>query len=190
MMPDSSQDERMQDLYTVAAEYILGLSTPEEAQPAEDRADDVTLSREAADHLAALSMALPPVTPPPAVKDRLLATIGKPKRVVREMGALRADEGEWRAGGVPGVSYKPLYLDRASGLLTMLVRMEPGTVYPQHRHAKAEQCLILDGDVIQEGQVYGPGDFTWARAGSLHPEFRTENGNLLLIVGAASAGEF
>ena len=94
------------------------------------------------------------------------------------------NEGKWRQGDGPGITYKKLHFDNASGLLTMLVRMEPGAHYPAHRHSLLEQCLVLEGDLIHDGHVYGPGDFTWAEAGSIDPGLHTERGTLLLIIGA------
>jgi anti-sigma factor ChrR (cupin superfamily) len=63
-----------------------------------------------------------------------------------------------------------------------MVRMEPGAVYPAHRHTRTEQCLILEGDVTHRGHTYHPGDFTWAEAGTIDPSLETVNGNLLLII--------
>jgi anti-sigma factor ChrR (cupin superfamily) len=84
---------------------------------------------------------------------------------------------------VPGVTYKVLFVDKAAGLVTTLVRMEPGASIPAHRHSRAEQCLVLEGDLIHDDHVYGPGDFTWAEAGSIDPALQTKRGNLLLIIG-------
>jgi len=60
--------------------------------------------------------------------------------------------------------------------------MEPGAVYPAHRHSRTEQCLILEGDLIHDDHVYHPGDFTWALAGTIDPSLQTETGALLLII--------
>jgi anti-sigma factor ChrR (cupin superfamily) len=137
--------------------------------------------------LSLLAESLPPVEPPPRVKARFLETIGSEsrKRPARPpLGAKRAHEGKWRPGDAPGITYKVLYFDKVSGLVTTLVRMEAGAFYPGHRHSKLEQCLVLEGDLIHDNHVYGPGDFTWAEAGTIDPGLHTKTGNLLLIVGA------
>jgi anti-sigma factor ChrR (cupin superfamily) len=138
---------------------------------------------------ALLAESLDLVTPPARVKDRLMQSIADPAAKGHSahpagLGAIRSHERAWRPTQFPGVSYKKLYFDKQAGLVTNLVKMEPGSVYPAHRHSRTEQCLVLEGDLIHDDYVYGPGDFTWAVAGSLDPELRTEHGNLLLIIGA------
>jgi len=95
----------------------------------------------------------------------------------------RNDQGPWQPTGSAGVAYKTLYLDQSTGLVTRLVRMEPGARNPSHTHGHTEQCLILEGDLRHgEDNVYRAGDFTWGEAGSVDPELYTLEGNLLLIV--------
>jgi hypothetical protein len=175
------------DIGVRATEYLLGLLEGEEAE-----AFRQLLGRDHAAQAAlvsaeiAVSAAFPPVAAPAALKGRVLAAIApEPRAAVPgpSLGAIRAGEGKWKPSGVPGITYKRLYSDKTSGLVTVLVRMEPGSVYPAHRHTGVEQCLVLEGDLIHDDHVYGPGDFTWAEAGSLDPELHTKTGNLLLIVG-------
>jgi anti-sigma factor ChrR (cupin superfamily) len=63
------------------------------------------------------------------------------------------------------------------------VRFEPGASIPAHRHLQTEQCLVIEGDVEHDGNEYGPGDFTWAEAGSIDPTLTSRNGSLVLIIG-------
>ena len=75
-----------------------------------------------------------------------------------------------------------LMFDAARRTATMLVRMLPGTQYPSHRHAEAEECLVLEGDLhVGADLVMHAGDFQRAAKGSVHvPQF-TVDGCLLLI---------
>jgi anti-sigma factor ChrR (cupin superfamily) len=64
----------------------------------------------------------------------------------------------------------------------MLVRMPAGASYPRHRHAGAEQCYVLEGDLRFGGRVFRAGDYQCADADSIHDVQYTEAGCLLLIV--------
>jgi quercetin dioxygenase-like cupin family protein len=95
---------------------------------------------------------------------------------------VRANEGNWEDIGKNGIQVKQLYVDPAQDAVTMLVRMPAGTSYPRHRHAGAEQCYVLDGDLRVGDVTLRPGDYQCARAESIHEVQYTEGGCLLLIV--------
>jgi anti-sigma factor ChrR (cupin superfamily) len=174
--------ESQEDIEDEAALYSLGALDPHsrfEELLESDSAAVAALSRYDSP-AALLAESLEPIAPPERIKQRLFKTIGP--AVENGFGAMRSNEGKWKRSDVPGVTYKKLYFDRPSGLITMLVRMEPGTIYPAHRHSHTEQCLVLEGDLIHDGHIYHPGDFTWATAGSIDPTLGTEKGNLLLII--------
>ncbi len=52
---------------------------------------------------------------------------------------VRVDELPWEKAEFPGVEYKTLLVDKAQGLLTVLLRMAPGAVLPDHEHVRIEQ---------------------------------------------------
>jgi hypothetical protein len=130
---------------------------------------------------AMVALAVEPALPGSGLKGRLME---RANEILYEgLGALRASEGVWTPTNVAGVTCKRLYYDRDTKMGTLLVRMAPGACYPAHRHSRDEQCLILEGDLTYpNGKSYGPGDFTWAKAGSIDPELHTVGGNLLLII--------
>jgi anti-sigma factor ChrR (cupin superfamily) len=134
------------------------------------------------DAAAAFALALDPARPRPELRERLMRRVSAAKH--GSLGAILANEGKWRNAEFPGVTYKVLYFDKPAGLVTSLVRLQPGARYPAHVHKRTEQCLVLEGDLRHGHHVYGPGDFTWAEAGSLDPELHTEGGLLMLIIGA------
>jgi anti-sigma factor ChrR (cupin superfamily) len=68
--------------------------------------------------------------------------------------------------------------------------MEPGARIEPHSHARAEQCLILEGDAEWNGDQFGPGDFLVGLPHERLPEFSTRHGNLLLIVGSSERSPF
>ena len=99
----------------------------------------------------------------------------------------RAGDGAWEATSVPGVAVRPLHVDSARRYVTMLVRMAPGSAYPRHVHAGAEECYVLEGDLLEGdllvgGEALGPGDYQRASGGSEHAVQSTRGGCLLLIV--------
>jgi anti-sigma factor ChrR (cupin superfamily) len=54
--------------------------------------------------------------------------------------------------------------------------MEPGAVYPTHRHAEVEEIYVLDGDLSVDGETLGAGDYCTAAAGSTHRAPHTRGG--------------
>lgn len=68
---------------------------------------------------------------------------------------LHADEIDWAASPMPGVSRRPL--DRIGGEVaraTTIVRFDPGSVFSPHTHDGGEEFIVLEG-VFQDEQ----GDF-------------------------------
>ncbi len=146
--------------------------------------------------VTSLSEAIPPVTPPSHIRETLLqridGTSGSKESPLRRhlnvasaaapgLFVSRAAEGEWKPTDVPGVSLRVLFVDTPRNEFTALVRMTPGSAYPRHVHSGAEQCLVLEGDLHVEDDVFGPGDYQRSEVGSLHGIQRTERGCLLLI---------
>src|SRR5215470_5999429 len=81
----------------------------------------------------------------------------------------------WRASTVAaGVEVKDLGI--ANGRAMQLVRMQPGVVFPTHRHAGPEFIYVLEGEAIQHGQRLGPGWASVAASGTLDEQFRSETG--------------
>ncbi len=137
-------------------------------------------------------MAPQPVRPPQELRGRLLerAASLQPHAVAVRPGVLfeqggllvsRSAEMAWQPGGVAGLSSKLLFVDQERGYNTLLVRMEPGTRYPRHRHVGVEELYLLDGDLIVEGQTMRAGDYCRAEPASIHGESRTETGCLFVL---------
>ena len=90
---------------------------------------------------------------------------------------VRKDDSGWLPMPIRGVRVRPLL-----GEKTLLVRMEPDTVYPEHEHAQAEQCYVLEGSITDsDGITAYAGDFVCMAAGSKHRPIHTETGCLFLI---------
>ena len=87
----------------------------------------------------------------------------------------------WDKSRYPGCETKTLLVDRASGLLTMLLRMAPGAKLPDHEHVAIEQTYVIEGSFRDHDGVCRAGNFVWRRPGSRH-EAWTDDGCLMLAV--------
>jgi quercetin dioxygenase-like cupin family protein len=93
----------------------------------------------------------------------------------------RTETAGWQAGRAPGCWAKTLFVEKESSIATSLIRMDPGTHFPRHRHAGAEEVFLLEGDLVVEGQKMKPGDYCRAESGSTHSESYTESGCVFLL---------
>jgi len=127
------------------------------------------------------------VDPPAQLRDRLIERIARmprsPGLAYNEAGLLiaRSHEIQW-SPFAPGISFKPLFRDKARNTDTMLVRMEPGAHIPSHRHSQIEEIFVLSGDLRVEDQVMFAGDYCRADLESVHDQSWSETGCLFLLL--------
>ena len=68
----------------------------------------------------------------------------------------------WEKTRFPGVETKTLLVDRATGVVTSLLKFAPGARLPDHEHVLIEQTFVLEGSLVcGEGECKA-GDFVWA----------------------------
>ena len=118
------------------------------------------------------------------VIDRLQQAAGATEPRVVEKHGLRfvlAGYGEWQSSGAP----KLLNDDAGRQYRTQLIRMDPGAVYPAHRHADVEEIYLLEGDLLVSGVVMHAGDYCRAELGSVHVGVRSDNGCLFIATFSA-----
>ncbi len=99
---------------------------------------------------------------------------------------VRVEELPWEPAEFPGVEYKTLFIDKAQGLLTVLLKMAPGAVLPDHEHVRIEQTYVIEGRLVDKtgaeaGLEVGPGEFVWRPAGSRHSAW-TPDGALMIAI--------
>lgn len=184
-------------LVELAALHAAGALPPEEARDFEEHVRGCKACerqlRSFRELAALLPEGLPGQRPPVRVRQELLAAVREEPQgpqvwrfwrssPAADLHVVRRDEGRWEPVGLPGVWVKQLYADPERDSVTMLIRMEPGSQYPPHRHGGPEQCLVLEGDLRVGDLVLRAGDFQCAPFRSTHEVSRTENGCLLLIV--------
>ena len=122
--------------------------------------------------------ALKPITPPPALRARLMA------RVRAEMGdeglrTIRAGEG-W-VEFMPGIEFKMLYRDEMTGARSLLARLDAGVAMPAHDHGFPEECLVLQGEITIGDITVCAGDYHFAAKGARHGTLTTRTGALLYL---------
>jgi len=126
-----------------------------------------------------VALSAPPLEPPPHVRQRVLAAARKPVRYT----AWAADAA-WIDTGLPGIRARILAVDKVRSLVTLVIRAEPGAVYPSHKHHGPEECFVIRGSVVIDGRVLHAGDFHHADEDSEHGEIITTEGAEVLIIGA------
>jgi anti-sigma factor ChrR (cupin superfamily) len=99
---------------------------------------------------------------------------------------VRPDSLEWQKTSFPGCEAKTLLFDRATGLMTALMRFAPGSVLPDHEHVGIEQTFVLEGNLVDmEGPAKGlevkAGEFVWREQGSRHVAWSPKGGLMLAI---------
>ncbi len=131
--------------------------------------------------LTAEAGAEPFAAPSSAAKARLMERLDTRGRFF----SIRSNEGEWQTM-MKGIEAKLLNLDAERQIATMLVRFAAGVVYPPHHHSGPEECYVISGDLIVQGQHLHAGDFHHAEAGSDHEPMTSVHGGLALLVVAAA----
>ncbi len=87
----------------------------------------------------------------------------------------------WEDTKFPGIKAKTLLVDTSSGLLTVLLRMEPGARLPDHEHVLIEQTYVIDGELVDAEGSCTAGNFVWRPAGTRHAA-HTPKGGLMLAI--------
>lgn len=93
-----------------------------------------------------------------------------------------AHDGEWQAF-LDGVQIK--VLREQAGVLSYLLRLQPGATLPSHRHPQDEECVVLHGRLrVGTRTEIGPGAYHLAHAGALHATLSTDTGATIFLRGA------
>jgi len=178
--------EELEDCIADVALYALGSLPNETARAVQLRLlSGCPFCVAQAEHCAgiaeSLSMSVAPAEPQPRLWQRLFDRIQRhdeARERSETIKIVRSDESQWVKMPVPGVEIRRLIGDR-----TLLVRMEPGAVYPPHDHLQTEQTYVMQGSITgSDGVTLYAGDFSVMAAGSQHGLIRSETGCTLFVV--------
>ncbi len=184
-----------EDRATIAALYAAGALPPAPAADFEallDAGDPAALAAwsEHAPFLTAALEAVVPVTPDPATRRTLLASLTDETQGAAQSPwpptetaffVQRGAAADWQPTGVPGVELRTLFEDPTRAARSILLRMAPGACFPSHPHPGVEECYIIEGAVEIGGVVYVAGDYMRASAGTDHEPTHSPHGCLMLL---------
>ena len=176
--------EDLEDIATEAALFALGALPAEKARAVEQRlqsgcgfcAAQVERYAAVAEQLA---LSVVPVEPPPELRQRLLDGLAQWDREsqLEHMTIVRGTDAPWIKMPFPGVEIRQLIGDK-----TLMVRMQPGAVFPRHEHPEAEQCYVLEGSLTDsDGVTVYAGDFVVVSKGITHKPLHSVTGCTLFV---------
>lgn len=94
---------------------------------------------------------------------------------------IRPQDIDWAPTQFNGVSIKVLYEDKAKGEMTCLLKWEPGTTLPMHKHPEIEQTYVIEGSFYDHDGICRAGEYVWRKAGSFHQTTSDEGAVILAI---------
>lgn len=160
----------------IRTERALGLLGPEQSARGGAAPDPAATEMDLA--LAGLSALAPEAEPPAGLLDAIEADIER--EAPDGARTVRAEGGRW-VRRMPGVWMKVLNDDPARGRCTYLLKCDPGAVVPEHEHHGDEELFVIEGDISFGAMRLGPGDFHFARMGTVHEPAMTDAGCVVLM---------
>lgn len=121
----------------------------------------------------------PPAPLWPRLAERIAGESGAAPSLQPE--ARWAEEPAWKEVA-PGISCKLLATDAETGMVSMLVQLQPGVSYPAHSHAGIEELHLLDGELWIEDSLLHPGDYNRGEPGTGDTRVYSETGCTCVLV--------
>lgn len=100
---------------------------------------------------------------------------------LRELSPVAAERWEQRWLGI-----ELCMLRETDGSRSYLMRMQPGSTLPAHRHSQDEVSMMVEGEAWVGDSLMGPGDFQFMPAGVDHSAIRSPQGCVAFIHGERS----
>lgn len=93
----------------------------------------------------------------------------------------------WMPFPIPGasgdISAALLNLDLTQGPVVAAMKMAPGARIPEHFHkTSTETIYVVEGEFVNHGKSYAPGDFLAIRPGDLHGPHEAPRGCTILFM--------
>jgi anti-sigma factor ChrR (cupin superfamily) len=89
---------------------------------------------------------------------------------------------EWHDAPLPGVRHKLVWEDKPSQRRMMLVRFEPGSKLPMHKHVGDELVFVLEGSNADESGELVAGNLNYRPDGCVHSVSSKNGGTALALV--------
>lgn len=160
-----------EEINNLLALTAMSAISPDEIQAVEELAAASTeIDRELRslqNTVATLAYAETPLDVPTNLKQRLFNRIQQETKAL-DFVALRSEEFKWQPHPVKGLMMAVLNIDRENREISALIRAEKDVEYPSHHHATGEEIFMLQGELIDRGVTYKPGDYLYSKAGSVH----------------------
>ncbi|MBZ4418039.1 cupin domain-containing protein [Myxococcus sp. RHSTA-1-4] len=105
---------------------------------------------------------------------------------------VHTDRIPWVPMGRPGFSFKPLRFFHDDSGWMYLLRVEPGTLVPLHRHTGEVHGYNLAGQrkLIDTGEVIGPGTYVYEPAGNVDSWMAVGDEPVILHITVRGAVEY
>jgi hypothetical protein len=134
---------------------------------------------------ATIAYSIPPMPIAPDLKDRLFqrlateSTVPETPLVAKLL--QQAETVTWETyAPMPEVQVGTFQLDLEKRQIACFVQAQGPAKFPPHRHAEDEEIVVLQGDLMIDGKLYGSGDRIYSEPGTVHqPE--TLNGCVLYL---------
>ena len=87
----------------------------------------------------------------------------------------------WKPSKIQGVQYLPLHADEDERAGSFLLKLNPGTSYPRHRHPAGEEIFVMRGEMTVGDRKLKAGDYLYSPPGSVH-DANTTDGCLFMSI--------
>jgi hypothetical protein len=129
---------------------------------------------------ALVATSLSPIEPDAAsdsaLRKRLFQRVARSAKASAPFVNVRKGDGQWREAS-PGVFSKLLYA--AHGVVSRMVRLEPGARWALEQTGGADELLVLSGDLQIEGLQLGPHDYRLRGIDAAAAEAQSSSGALV-----------
>ena len=108
------------------------------------------------------------------------ATVGQAEEVVMRIPGAEPED---------GVMAHLINADPSRGLVASIIHLKPGTTIAAHSHEGfAEAHYVLEGDLTNDGEEFGPGGYVTHGPGVVHGPHSSKNGCRVLTVQTGHPG--
>ncbi|MBL0331940.1 MAG: cupin domain-containing protein [Chlorobi bacterium] len=187
MSDELFSNEEMKDRISL---YIIGAMTSEEVYQFEqdliDGKIDMIEFKTQSENIASFAEEIAESMPLPrlVLKEKILNEIGRIENGISFpilSYPLRGENIEWIDSGFPGITIRPMHLNKETGYITMMVKLLPGAKTPRHKHNGYETFFVLEGDLQTDNIEMLKGDYNVTEDGDIHVETFTKTGCIGII---------